>query len=38
MPSGLILLAANLPPADSAEAFDAHAGDLAQMLRSWRFR
>jgi hypothetical protein len=24
--------------ADSAKAFDAHAGDLAQMLRSWRFR
>ena len=24
--------------ADSAKAFDAHVGDLAEMLRSWRFR
>ncbi len=24
--------------ADSSKAFDAHVGDLAQMLRSWRFR
>ena len=24
--------------ADPANAFDAHVGDLAQMLRSWRFR
>jgi hypothetical protein len=24
--------------ADSAKAFDAHAVDLAQMLRSWQFR
>ena len=24
--------------ADSSKAFDAHAGDLAQMLRSWQFR
>ena len=24
--------------ADSSKAFDAHAGDLAQMLQSWQFR